>query len=212
MIEIGAIPVEVDDATIRWTSGMQIDADGSARAYAPAGTALHGLDYLANAGRPGDWRGLACDNDGVPFVQGRHDPWPGFLVSTTALCDHAYPERDPRRYVDSEIVPFIAVPPELLRLHVKLGDLVRVTYAALSCGAIVADIGPKGHVGEGSIALAKRLGIPSDPRKGGADYGVHYEIHLNSAGFPPWPRSNVARLVDDLIVTRKGKKPTKENT
>lgn len=36
----------------------------------------------------------------------------------------------------------------------------------------MADIGP--HPGEGSIAMADALGIPSSPKHGGVDSGVTY--------------------------------------
>lgn len=49
----------------------------------------------------------------------------------------------------------------------------RATVTDLRTGreisAIVGDFGPATHLGEGSIALAKALGIPSDPKTGGTD-------------------------------------------
>src|SRR5271165_3204735 len=71
---------------IVWEGGMQIDADGSPRAYNPVSS--KGLDALGNAGRPGNWWALATVNgksSGKPVIQGPSDPAPGFYVSTTAL-------------------------------------------------------------------------------------------------------------------------------
>ncbi|MBW1728304.1 MAG: hypothetical protein JRI63_06915 [Deltaproteobacteria bacterium] len=39
------------------------------------------IDFLANAGRPGNWKSLVSHNGrtkGVPVVQGLSDPFPGF--------------------------------------------------------------------------------------------------------------------------------------
>jgi hypothetical protein len=201
-MKIGAVEVCVQGGLISWSSGLAVDADGSPRAYAPMGGALRGLDYLANAGKPGSWWGLACDDDGQPFVQHHDDPCPGYYVSTTALIDRGYQKRDPRRYVNSDTVPFLAVPPELLAAGVRKGDLAVVSYGKLQCGAIVADVGPRGHIGEGSIALAKALGINADPRRGGVESGVGFVIYLGSASSPAWPRSNVAQLGVELARVR----------
>lgn len=69
----------------------------------------------------------------------------------------------------------------------KLGDLCRVEHGGCAVTAIVADIGPTGHYGEGSIALAKRLGINPDARRGGTDDDVTYYYYPNSS--KGWPRS-----------------------
>jgi hypothetical protein len=154
---------------------MTIDADGSPRAYHPQNT---GLDALGNAGKPGNWWGIATDSRGKPYVQGPNDPAPGHYVSTTALEDPRFAASDPRRYVDSEKVPFIAVPPQLKDQGVKLGDLVAVRNerTGKTVFAIVADIGPRDHLGEGSIKLAQELGITADARRGGAGSGVSYVV------------------------------------
>lgn len=158
---------------VAFKGGLSVDADGSPRAYHPRNT---GLDHLANAGRPGNWWGIATDRRGRPYVQGPNDPAPGYYVSTTALTDGRFPANDPRRYANSETVPFIAVPPELRDQGVKLGDLVAVRNerTGQTVFAIVADIGPRGHLGEGSIKLAQELGINPDARRGGAGSGISY--------------------------------------
>src|SRR5262245_23790627 len=102
-----------DNRVIEFEAGMTIDADGSPRAYHPDDK--RGLDYLANAGRPGNWWALVCEN-GQPIVQRDTDPAPGFYVSTTAYIRPAYAEADPRRYLDSESVHFVVVPSQLRRL------------------------------------------------------------------------------------------------
>jgi len=46
--------------------------------------------------------------------------------------------------------------------------------------AIYADNGPSKRIGEGSIALAEALGIPSSPRRGGAADGVQILVFPGS--------------------------------
>jgi hypothetical protein len=149
---------------------MAINADGAPKAYHPDGSPP-GLDWLANAGSPGNWWGIATDDDGTPFVQRARDPAPGFYVSTTALVHPKRATRDPRRYVNSSRVPFVVLPRAKVipKAKARLGDLAAVlnTKNGKSSFAIVADIGPDTKIGEGSIALARALGIPHSPRTGG---------------------------------------------
>lgn len=164
-----------------------IDADGSPRAYhiEPG----KGLDYIGNAGKPGNWWALVTDTGkpgGKPIVQGPADPAPGFYVSTTSLVDRSKERTDPRRYVDSEAIPFFVLPADR-RFGAALGDFALVVNPAkgCSCGAIFADIGPKGKIGEGSIALAEALRVPSNPKSGGVGHGIAYVIFRGSnIGWP----------------------------
>lgn len=189
---IGGVAVErardLGAEVLRWTAGLAIDADGSPHAYALDGK---GLDRLANAGKPGKWWGLVVDADGDPVVQGEGDPAPGFFVSPTSLCDRSKRLSDPRRYVDSETVAYIAVPPELVARGVAMGDVALVACGALTTAAIVADVGPHGHLGEGSIALARALGIDADPRLGGCEGGVQVTLWPGTHATPAWPRSKL---------------------
>ena len=52
--------VENDRSAFFFEAGMHIDADGAYRAYHPISS--KGLDYLANAGKPGNWWALVTDN------------------------------------------------------------------------------------------------------------------------------------------------------
>ena len=152
---------------------LAIDADGSPRAYHPAPHARRGLDRLANAGRPGRWWGVVTDTgraDGRPVVQGPADAAPGFHVSCTALADLRFARTDPRRYVDSGAVPYVALSLAAARADgLRLGDVgfAMETPGGRSSPVILADIAPAGSDGEGSIALARALGIDPDPRTGG---------------------------------------------
>lgn len=156
-------------------SGLNIDADGSPHAYhPPTPDAPHGcppgLDDLRNAGSPGDWWALVLGADRQPIIQGAGDPAPGYYISTTALCDPSQPKASPRCYVDSERVPYIVLPPDILRATgMRLGDLASVVNRKNEkiVHAVFGDIGPSGQIGEGSIALAAGLGLPSSPLHGG---------------------------------------------
>ncbi len=204
--EVGAVQVVQQGLWLRWSSGLQVDADGDPRAYHPGdwgprspGRQPLGLDAPENAGRPldpsapgpGTWPGVVASGAPgaqVPLVQSGQapaQPFAGYWLSKTALQDSRYPSDDVRSYISSSAIPYIAVPPELRKLGVRLGDLVRVMRSGRSSFAIVADVGPAGKLGEGSILLAERLGVPADPRGGGVRDGVRFELLLGSSSERP---------------------------
>jgi len=173
--------------------GMTIDADGAPRAYSPIPD--EGLDALEHAGSPGQWDGIAT-HKGEPIVQGPDDPAPGYYVSTTALQDFAYPFYRQDRYVDASRVPYIALP--MTDNGPQLGDLALVinTRKHKASPAVFADI--SSVPGEGSIALARHLGIHADARRGGTDGGVLYFVFNNSGtGALPDP-DEMATKVEEL--------------
>lgn len=53
--------------------------------------------------------------------------------------------------------------------------------------AVYADVGPANKIGEGSIALAAALGIPSSPKTGGTAHGIIYIVFPGSQ--KGWPLS-----------------------
>ncbi len=165
-----------DEDLLVLEGGMSIDADGAPRAYSPTPEA--GLDALEHAGSPEGWNGIATDDDGDPILQGPEDPAPGYYVSTTALEDHAYPPERQQRYVDASVVPYLALP--VTEDGPQLGDLALVlnTRTRKMSAAIFADIADV--PGEGSIALAERLDINADARRGGTDRGIVYIVFKNS--------------------------------
>lgn len=160
---------------VTFTAGATIDADGSPRAYHPLDRP--GLDYLANAGSPGNWWGIAT-RAGKPFVQTAGDPAPGYYVSTTSLQRPGFKPSDPRRYIDSEITPFIVIPNQLRRMvkGVVLGCLAEVVFKGKRVSCVVADTGPSNHLGEVSIAAARAVGINHNAKRGGVERGVQYII------------------------------------
>jgi hypothetical protein len=155
---------------------------------------LRGLESNPPPGyrwQPRAWWGVVCNAAGTPVEQGPGDPAPGFCVSSTSLVDPRFGERDPRRYVDSERVPYAAVPPDLTGGRgVRMGDVAVAIYRGKVAGCIVADVGPSGHYGEGSIALADDLGIAGrgQCRGRGLAWGVTWAVFPGSHAAPAWPR------------------------
>lgn len=188
-----------DDAFF-FESGMTITADGAPDAYHPSDDDK-AQDYLANCGKPGNWWACVTDEDGELHIQGPDDPMPGYCVSTTALQDETKAETDPRRYVNASEIPAVVLPYNQLG-EARLGDFAvavnrrneRLSYA------IFADLGPPRYLGEGSIALAEALGIPSSAKDGGTYGGVVYVIFPNSGNGKPRPveeiNSETAKLFE----------------
>jgi len=88
LFSIGGTPVKrlKGDTAFFWTSGVQVDADGAPNAYNANNT---GIDYLGNAGSPGNWWGIATDSKGTPYVQGEYPagsyaPFKGYRPPTSA--------------------------------------------------------------------------------------------------------------------------------
>lgn len=162
-----------EDGSFSWISGLTVDGDGSPRCYGPGGL---GLDYLANAGSPGNWYGILTDPEGEPYVQQSQDPAPGYYISTTSLQNRGYSATDPRRYLDSEAVPFVVMPGVLARhcSGIALGCRVEIedTRSGTLVSAVCGDLGPDHHLGEASIAVAKKLGLNPSPKTGGSDEPV----------------------------------------
>jgi hypothetical protein len=170
--------VEQDDGSVTFSAGAMLQGCGAngqfggLPCYAPASYRGGTLDILENAGRPGNWFGIVTDTGevtGEPIVQGENDPCPGAYVSVTSLHlfdqnGNRLPNSSPFKYVDSATVPFIAVPPMVIRgvAGVVLGCRCAVTNTRTgqSVEAVVADIGPKQHLGEISVACAQAIGVP----------------------------------------------------
>ena len=160
---------------------MAIDADGAngqtggVPVYAPEGFIPAPLDFLANAGGPGNWFGVVTDTgkkDGMPVKQNASDPAPGAFVSATS---YRWPTRspiDPLAYVDAASVPYIVLPghwrKEAIGVILGCKAVVEDTKTRKKLFAAgVLDFGPGAKLGEASIACAKFFGIASSPKNGG---------------------------------------------
>lgn len=186
---IGGVPLYRDDlGAVCYKSGCAINADGSPHAYAPDGSGLTALDYLANAGSPGNWWGIACDENGNPYIQ---SPWhhaPGYYVSTTALIDPAFAAHHPNRYLDSERYAFSVIPGG--KDFAKLGDvgLALNTQSGDNMYFALGDVGPQGQIGEGSMLLGRCLGLNPSPKTGGTSKRIIAWVILPNSdpGFSYW--------------------------
>ena len=180
---------QIGKPTIFYQSGMTIDADGSPHAYHPQNI---GLDDLKHSKNQGCWVGILTLN-GQPIVQGKKDPAPGFYVSTTTLFGRTKKNTDPLRFVNAEQIPYIVLPRE--KTSAKIGDFA-VVYNSKNgriTNTIYADDGPQHLLDEGSIALAKALGIDSNPKTGGINTGTMYVVFLNSGA-----GQGQLRLIEDI--------------
>lgn len=194
--------IEEDDGRVHFKGDADTDGDGGYRTYHPISS--KGLDDLSNAHTGNDWYGCVTVN-GEPVVQGPDDPAPGFYVSATSLHlpnEDGTPraKTDPRKYVDSEKVKFIVVPPQIIHKttgKVVLGCKARVTRISTGkvIDAVVADSGPSTKDGELSIAAALALGVISHPtaRVGCDDVDFLYEL---------WP--GVPAVVDGVTYPLQG--------
>jgi hypothetical protein len=180
-----------DKSVVFYRTDLAIDADGAPKAYHPTNDEI-ALDKKKN-GYPGAV--LFVKNE--PYIQKITDPAPGFYVSQTALADETIKdETNPRRYVNAEEIPYVAIHPTLLRKkdkgYIKKGDLAAVINKGngkLSY-AIIADVREPNNphyndIGEGSIALAKNLEINKNPKTGGNTVDIVYIIFPNSGNGKP---------------------------
>jgi hypothetical protein len=178
-------------SAVVYFSGMTIDADGAPNAYHPDDRP--GLDALKNAGGDDKWWALVVGADGKPVVQ-RSGEFKGYFLSMTWLTseDDRYSRIDPEYWVDARKVPYVAIPYSVLRATgIVKGDLAYVINGKTkkSSVAIVADMGTENTLGEGSIALARAVGVKScDPRVGGQEAGIAYVVFPRSAAQIRWPR------------------------
>ena len=176
------------DGSIVFLGRFTIDADGSPHAYNPDNT---GLDALSSAGRPGRWWALAtdrrdCGPSGRPVLQQAGDPAPGFYVAKTSMENTAFSCRQQRRYVNSETISYVALSPRLTQIN-RSGGRLAVVQRGMSTGfALHADQAPASGYGEGSMELARTLGLNPSPRHGGTgNRELLYLILPQRMGFPP---------------------------
>src|ERR1700712_3024970 len=172
---------------------MDIDVDGAPNAYGPPGKKT--LDYLSNAhyrARPGgEIVGYLTDDDHpkVPIIQGPHDPYPGYYVSTTHFVDRSRPNRrDPLRYVDATKINYVVLGDEAKRLGARGGGFVAV-YSRRHKRAVYGIVGDSGNPSgeEGSLHLLQALGYPFHSGKTGSVERKEIVVRF-------FPRSNPERM------------------
>ena len=128
---------------------------------------------------------MTIDADGAGDAW-KHDP-DGQAQTTLTYADG--------RFLDPTKIPYFVLPDGFEKTHpdVHLGDIATVLFERKVSYAIYGDIGPKGQVGEGSIALARCLGIDSDPVNGGVSEGVTLIVFPGSGDNRPLSASEIRR-------------------
>lgn len=206
------------NGSIQYLAPAAIDIDGHPHAYGPNNI---GLDALSCAGwAKGDkyksggktltrttnnWWALLTDTGeptGNPIIHTN-----GYYISTTSYNYlsanwKVRPENDPGRFVNSDVVPYIAIPRDIAKeLNTKPGDIAYIynTETGLGTFAIFADTKGGGDtptdpkvqaqypqilenvIGELSTAAARAIGLNDNCRSGGTRKSViKYTIYPGS--------------------------------
>jgi hypothetical protein len=192
---------------------MQVDVDGSPRAYYPDNASPLRLDDVSDADSEG---GSTTYIQGDPPGIG---PDPGFYVSATSLRRSEERMFDCANFPDAERIPFFIHPPG--RNGVNLGDVGVIVHIPTMrwTEAIFGDTNDHRRVSEASLRVAVNLGqstIDADGRVHGlsADNGDdqrHYfylyfpNSALTPAPNPPyWPESAIYDQVRPLFAAWGG--------
>lgn len=179
---------EDSDSRVWFYADADIDADGAngqhgARVAYMADNS--GSEHLANGGMQRVNGKVICAHDwarSIVILGADNEPkeFPGGIIASKTW--YRYPginPNDPAAYVDSQTIPYIVVPPIIIKgvSGIVCGCKARATVGGKSIDCVVADRGPAKKIGELSIAAADALGIPSSPRNGGREKAdILYEL------------------------------------
>lgn len=135
--------------------------------------------------------GMAVDADGSPRAR-QIDP-DGQVNTSMRYADN--------RSVNAEVVPYMVLPGGAYqKFGVQLGDmvLVRNTDNGRMAVAVFADVGPRHKTGEGSIQLAREMGLNPSPTRGGTSKAsIEYLVLPNTHGTKPRNEQELmARIVE----------------
>jgi hypothetical protein len=137
-----------------------------------------------------------CDGRESTRCNGRADP--DYQAETAAHDAHGQP-------LDAAALPYVVVPGVSDRWSYKDAGLrvgrsvVAVVYGNRVVYGVIGDVGPKALLGEASYAMAERLGMSPDPRKGGVDKGVLYIAFTG-------PEGEIKRADDTAEAERTGRR------
>ena len=179
-----------DTPAVAFASQMAVNTDGASDSYHPENIGITHICNGVSVGPSFTWKAncladfnqakaegfrgptkirffaMVTDDDGVPVVQQKGVPKPGYFVSTTTFTQPGVSKNTQQAYLDSNEIPFVVIPSQWQRNKfqgVQLGDfavVVRKTTGDMSF-AVVGDLGPRTKLGEGSVALHQALG--NDP-------------------------------------------------
>lgn len=137
-----------------------------------------------------------CDGRASEQCNARADP--DYQAETAAHDSHGEP-------LDAAATPYVVVPAPSDRWSYKASGLrvghsvVAVVHGDRVVYGVIGDVGPKALLGEASHAMAARLGLDPNPRRGGAESDVLYVAF-------PGPDGEVKRPEDAAEVERVGKR------
>jgi hypothetical protein len=160
-----------------------------------------GEDKVPVCGREGAvfWTAdLDVDCDGRESTRCNKKADPDYQSETAAHDSHG-------DSLDAAAVPYVVVPGVSDRWSYKAAGLrvgrsvVAVVHGDRVAYGVIGDVGPKALLGEASYAMASRLGMDPDPRRGGADGGVLYVAFTGADG-------EVQKPEDTAEVERAGKR------
>jgi len=120
-----------------------------------------------------------------------------YQPETSAVDSHGRP-------LDASKLPYVVIPLPSRRFDyeargLQLGQVVGVVFNGKIAFGVFGDEGPDDIIGEASFAMARELGIPSDPNLGGVDNGVTYIVFTGDDAV-------VSRLEDHAEAVRIGKR------
>lgn len=124
---------------------------------------------------------LDVDCDGRESDKCNKKADPDYQAETAAHDSHGEP-------LDAAAVPYVVVPAPSERWSYKSAGLragrsvVAVIHGDRVAYGVIGDVGPKALLGEASYAMAERLGLDPDPRRGGAAKGVVYVAFTGEGG------------------------------
>ncbi len=146
--------------------------------------------------------GMDIDSDGAPDAR-RIDPTGS--RDTSLHYQNGAP-------VNSHEVPYFVLPLSRYQQYgVKQGDIAAVRYNGKVEFAVFADAGPHNKLGEGSMALARSLGINESPTRGGVRQGVEYIVFPHSGDHTPgspdlnrWKGAQLLKAHADYLARANG--------
>ncbi|MFF1421373.1 glycoside hydrolase family 75 protein [Streptomyces sp. NPDC058280] len=162
--------------------------------------------YRLDEGSPGTVP--VCDANGAVFWQadmdidcdGQSTSGCNGATDRTFQTTTAYTQSDGQP-LNSEELPYIVVPNassiwNFSSSGIRGGSVAAVIHGEKVEYAVVGDTGPPGIIGEASYGMARALGIPSDPDRGGAGEGVTYILFKDS---------QISTLEDRAATVQQGK-------
>jgi hypothetical protein len=192
---------------------MQIDVDGSPRAYYPHNASPLRLDDVSDA-----------DSEGgsTTYIQGQPPgvgPEPGFYVSATSLRRSEDRMYDCANFPDAEHIPFFIHPPG--RNGVNLGDVGVIVHVPTMrwTEAIFGDTNDHRRVSEASLRVSVNLGqstIDANRRvhglsaDNGDDQRHYFYLYFANSGLTPaptppyWPETAIYDKVQPLFAAWGG--------